>query len=417
MPHETPSQKKIWPQIGKETSVKSIKSLAVFASLIILSGLISCTPADQQVKATTPPPEPADQPEPVVKKTPRFATLDQALEYLGSALTQEIFSQSNADRFSATVSGKTSGTSGKAPEPSPEEMTRQRAADAMEELDREIARKEGRTYEPPVSVQSQEKYSTPSTTGKSAGSRSSDEPMVIAIADFINSGGNVSKLGRYAVEKLTPYFARSRKFAVMERAMIDQVLQEQKFQVSAFVDEASTQEFGKLVGAETIISGTIAELDNAYYFNVKAIGVATGNLMAVVDVEVDRNSRLAALYHADLPKIKPKKEFQPQIFRASGMGIPSAKHTNPSVARAMAGRAAKADAMRNLAQQIQGAQIDAETTVRDYVTESDTIKMEVNSYIRGARVISQTQQPDGTVEVEMEVEVPAEFFEQLYATQ
>ena len=396
--------------------MKSIKSLAVFACLIILWGLIACTPADQQVK-TPPSPAPAYKPEPVVKKTPRFANLDEALEYLGAALTEEIFSQSSADRFSATVSGGTSGTSGTAMEPSPEEMTRQHAADAMEELDREIARKEGRTYEPSVSVQSQEKYSTPSTTGMGGGGRSSDEPMVIAIADFINSGGNVSKLGRYAVEKLTPYFARTKEFAVMERAMIEQVLQEQKFQVSAFVDEASTQEFGKLVGAETIISGTIAELDNAYYFNVKAIGVAKGNLMAVVDVEVDHNSRLAALYHADLPKIKKKKVFQPQIFRASGMGVPSTKHTNPSVARAMAGRAAKADAMRNLAQQIQGAHIDAETTVRDYVTESDTIKMEVNSYIRGARVISQKQQPDGTVEVEMEVEVPAEFFEQLYSSQ
>ena len=409
------------PKLGKETGVKSIKPVVVLASLIILCGLISCTPADQHVKATAPPPKPVYKPEPVVEKTPRFANLDEALAYLGTALTEEIFSQSDANRFSATASGDASGTSGSATQASPEEMTRQHAADAMAELDREIARKEGRTYEPSdtpsTSVQSQEKYSTQSTTGMRGGSRSSGEPMVIAIADFINSEGNVSKLGRYAVEKLTPYFARSKDFAVMERAMIDQVLQEQKFQVSAFVDEASTQEFGKLVGAETIISGTIAELGNAYYFNVKAIGVATGNLMAVVDVEVDRNSRLAALYHADLPKIKPKKEFQPQIFRASGMGVPSAKHTNPSVARAMAGRAAKADAMRNLAQQIQGAHIDAETTVRDYVTESDTIKMEVNSYIRGARVISQKQQPDGTVEVEMEVEVPAEFFEQLYSSQ
>ena len=401
--------------------MKSIKPIAALASLIILYGLIACTPADQQVKATAPPPEPAYTPEPVIKKTPRFGYLDEALEYLGTALTEEIFSQSDTNRFSATASGDASGTVGTGSEPSPEEMTRQNAADAMDELEREIARKEGRAYapsgSPSTSVQSQESYGTQGTTGMSGGRRAADKPMVIAIADFVNSGGNVSKLGRYAVEKLTPYFARSKEFSVMERAMIEQVLQEQKFQVLAFVDEESTQEFGKLVGAETIISGTIAELDNAYYFNVKAIGVARGNLMAVVDVEVDGNSRMASLFHTDLPKIKKKKEFQPQTFRASGMGVPSAKHTNPSVARAMASRAAKADAMRNLAQQIQGAHIDAETTVRDYVTESDHIKMEVNSYIRGARVISQKQQPDGTVEIEMEVEVPGEFFEQLYSTQ
>ncbi len=401
--------------------MESIKFVAAVACPIILFGLIACTPADQQVKEVIPTTEAATQPAPTVKKTPRFADLDEALEYLGTALTGEIFKQSDANRFTATVSDSSTGAAGPGSETSPsnEDMTRQHAAEALDELEREIARKEGRAYETQdskaVSVDSKETYSSQSTTGIGGQHRSSDGPMVIAIADFVNSEGNVSKLGRYAVDKLTPYFARSNQFSVMERAMIDKVLQEQKFQVSAFVDEESTQEFGKLVGAETIISGTIAELDNAYYFNGKAIGVATGNLLTAVDVEVYRNDRLATLYRADLPQVKPKKEFQPQIFRASGMGVASTKHTNPSVARAMAGRAAKADAMRNLVQQIQGARIDAETTVKDYVTESDHIKLEVNSYIRGARVVNQKQMPDGTVEVEMEVEVPASFFEELYS--
>jgi len=401
--------------------VKFIKFVAAVAYPIILFGLISCTPADQQVKQAAPTTGAVMQPAPAVKKTPRYANLDEALEYLGAALTEEMFSQSGAGGFSATVSGDSAGTMGSGSEAqlSDQEMTRQHAADALDELDREIARKEGRVYEKQgsqsIGVQSKETYSSQNTTGMDSERRSSGAPMVIAIGDFVNSEGNVSKLGRYAVDKLAPYFARSKQFSVMERAMIDKVLQEQKFQVSAFVDEESTQEFGKLVGAETIISGSIAELNNAYYFNAKAIGVATGNLLAAVDVEVDYNDRLAALYRTDLPQVKPKKEFQPQIFRAAGMGVPSTKHTNPAVARAMAGRAAKADAMRNLAQQIQGARIDAETTVKDYVTESDHIKLEVNSYIRGARVVSQKQLPDGTVEVEMEVEVPASFFEQLYS--
>jgi len=399
--------------------VESIKFVAAVACPIILFGLIACTPADQQVKDAIPTTEAAMQPAPAVKKTPRFADLNEALEYLGTALTGEIFNQSDTNRFTATVSDSSTGAAGSETQPSNEDMTREHAADALDELEREIARKEGRAYATQdskgVSVDSKEAYSSQSTTGMDGQRRASEGPMVIAIADFVNSEGNVSKLGRYAVDKLTPYFARSKQFSVMERAMIDKVLQEQKFQVSAFVDEESTQEFGKLVGAETIISGTIAELDNTYYFNAKAIGVATGNLLTAVDVEVYRSDRLATLYRADLPQVKPKKEFQPQIFRASGMGVPSTKHTNASVARAMAGRAAKADAMRNLAQQIQGAKIDAETTVKDYVTESDHIKLEVNSYIRGARVVSQKQMPDGTVEVEMEVEVPASFFEELYS--
>jgi hypothetical protein len=405
-------------KIGKEPSVKLIKFVV---GLLLIAGLIACTPADRQVKESVTPTPGTLPPVTTVKKTPRFANLDEALEYLGTALTEEIFNQIGSNRFSATVSGDAQGSPGAAgSQLSPEEATRQHAADAMDELEREIARKEGRTYEAQgskgVSVQSQENYSSQSTTNMAGERPSGGAPMVIAIADFVNSEGNVSKLGRYAVEKLTPYFARSKQFSVMERAMIDKVLQEQRFQVSAFVDEASTQEFGKLVGAETIISGTISELDNAYYFNAKAIGVAAGNLITAVDVEVERSGRLAALYRADLPQVK-KKEFQPQTFRATGMGVPSSKQTNKAVARAMAGRAAKADALRNLAQEIQGARVDAETTVKDYVTQSDSIRLEVNSFIRGARVVNQKEMPDGTIEIEMEVDVPAAFFEQLYSNQ
>jgi hypothetical protein len=195
------------------------------------------------------------------------------------------------------------------------------------------------------------------------------------------------------------------------------VLEEHQFQVSAFVDEESTQEFGKLVGAETIISGTISALDDAFYFNAKVVGVAHGNLITSIDVEVDRSGRLVALYNANLPRIK-KKEFRSKIFRAKGIGIPSEKHKkNPTLASTLAGRAATVDAMRNLAQQIQGAHIDAKTTVKDFMTESDNVTLKVNTYIRGARVISKKEMPDGAVEVEMEVELPAEFFEKLSANQ
>ena len=149
-----------------------------------------------------------------------------------------------------------------------------------------------------------------------------------------------------------------------------------------------------------------------FYIQAKAVGVARGNLMVSVDAEVDRNGRLVALYNAPLPKPK-KAPSKPRIFRAKGIGIPSSKHKNPTLARTLATRAAQADAMRNLAQEIQGAQIDSETTVKDYMTENDNVRIGVNSFLRGARLIDKKQMPDGAVEVEMEVEVPGEFFDSM----
>jgi len=385
-----------------------LKTVSIVFSIFLILILMSCASAPQKAGQSVY--EAPAAPKKVEKRTPRFSQFADALEYLGTALNEEIYNLKQSDGFSATVSDG----GGSVDPMTPEEQTRMHADDAMEELDREIAKQEGRVDKGAggQSVTSSERYTTSESSNMAGAGPRSGKPMVIANADFVNDDRNVSKLGQNLADKLTPYFARSDQYSVLERALIDKVIEEQQFQVSAFVDESSTQEFGKLLGAETIISGTVSELNDAFYFNAKVVDVTYGNLLTSIDVEVDRTGRLVALYTAPLPK--PKKEkSKPRIFRAKGIGVPSSKHTNPTLARTMAARAAQADAMRNLVQEIQGAQVNSETTVKDFMTESDSVNISVNSYLRGARVINKTEMPDGAVEVEMEVEVPGEFFDSL----
>jgi len=342
---------------------------------------------------------------PAEKRTPRFARFTDVVDYLGNSLNEELYRLKVSDGFSATVGTGTTGGAQK----TPEEETRERADDVMDELDREIASQDG---DGGRSVTSSESYTSEETSNVAGGGAAANEKMVIAVADFVNDDGKVSKLGRNVAERLTPYLTRSGQFQVLERALIDKVIEEQQFQVSAFVDESSTREFGKLLGAEAIISGTVSELGQAYYFNAKVVDIASGRLLTSIDVEADRSARLASLYAAPLPQ-PTRKKSKARIFRAKGIGVPSAKHTNPTLARTMAARAAQADAMRNLAQEIEGAKVSAQTKVKDYMTESDAVSINVNSYLRGARVIGKNEMPDGAVEVEMEVEVPGEFFDSL----
>ena len=374
------------------------------ASIVICIGLamlmVSCAATPEKpgagMEASSPVSESREQ------RTPRFGQMADALDYLGNSLSEEVYRLRMSDGFSASTSGGTEQDD----MTSPEEDTRSRAEDVMDELDREIANQDGGGSR---EVTSEEQYTTSESSNMASGA---NKPMVIAVADFVNDDGKISKLGRYLAEKLTPYFTRSDQFQVLERAIIDKVIAEQQFQVSAFVDESSTREIGKLLGAETIVSGTISELNDAFYFNAKVVDVSSGKLLTAVDVETDRTGRLLALYSTELPK-PPKEKSKPRIFRARGIGVPSKKHTNPTLAKTMAARAAQADAMRNLVVEIEGAKVHGETTVKDYMTESDTVNIHVNSYLRGARVINKTEMPDGAVEVEMEVEVPGEFFDSL----
>lgn len=74
--------------------------------------------------------------------------------------------------------------------------------------------------------------------------------------------------------------------------------------------------------------------------------------------------------------------------------------------RLLAQRAAVADAYRQLAEAVNGVQVFAETTVKDFVTESDIVRLQVKAVIRGARIKGQTRyMSDGTVEVDVEMPV------------
>jgi len=53
--------------------------------------------------------------------------------------------------------------------------------------------------------------------------------------------------------------------------------------------------------------------------------------------------------------------------------------------RLMAVRAARVDAMRRLAERIRGVLISSETSVRDFVAESDQVDVSMSTFIRGAR--------------------------------
>ncbi len=69
----------------------------------------------------------------------------------------------------------------------------------------------------------------------------------------------------------------------------------------------------------------------------------------------------------------------------------------------LAKRAAEADCYRKLTERIMGLRINSETLVRDFVTESDTIETEVNSFIKGIRMGKPRWFDDGTCEIKGEV--------------
>ena len=92
-----------------------------------------------------------------------------------------------------------------------------------------------------------------------------------------------------------------------------------------------------------------------------------------------------------------------QYIEVKGAGVAPAGRP-AGQARLMAERAATADAYRNLVEMVNGVQVDAETTVRDFVTESDLIRTRVSGVVKGARRLGKPKfMSDGTVEITLRV--------------
>lgn len=92
------------------------------------------------------------------------------------------------------------------------------------------------------------------------------------------------------------------------------------------------------------------------------------------------------------------------VVRAKGTGFPSGNM--PAVqGKLMAKRAAMSDAYRNMAEMVNAIQVTSETTVKNFITESDEIHTRVQAFIQGALVVDEKQNDDGSYEVTMEAPV------------
>lgn len=99
-------------------------------------------------------------------------------------------------------------------------------------------------------------------------------------------------------------------------------------------------------------------------------------------------------------------DWNGRFIESVGMGIAPAGKENSAQGKLLAQRAAMADAYRQLAETVNGVQVDAQTTVKDYVVQSDLIRTRVTATIRGAQQIGEAKQnSDGSVAITLRLPI------------
>jgi hypothetical protein len=79
-------------------------------------------------------------------------------------------------------------------------------------------------------------------------------------------------------EEISSVIVNTPGYAVLERALINKVLEENKFQMSGEVDDSQIGEIGKKMGANYVFVASINPFDNNFYFSFKMIDVHTARI-------------------------------------------------------------------------------------------------------------------------------------------
>lgn len=112
----------------------------------------------------------------------------------------------------------------------------------------------------------------------------------IAVVGFSYSDGRESSDGVVVAERVVTELIKLNKFPVVERKELEKVLNELKLQRTGLIDSNSSKDIGKMLGASSIIIGTLTELpENNIEMHIRVAEVETGKVLNASTVIIKKD--------------------------------------------------------------------------------------------------------------------------------
>ena len=119
-----------------------------------------------------------------------------------------------------------------------------------------------------------------------------EQGVKVAVLNFISP---TQRFSDYVLDEMMTIFVRYGKITVVDRANLELIQQEMNFQMSGEVSDDSARAIGRLLGAQSIVSGSIEDLDTHYRIRFRAIDVESAAIQALVSINVRKDSQIATL--------------------------------------------------------------------------------------------------------------------------
>jgi TolB-like protein len=112
----------------------------------------------------------------------------------------------------------------------------------------------------------------------------------IAILPFQVIGGKGSTSGRIVSERLVGPMISGGDVEVVERAMLESVMSEQRLQLSGAVDARSVKEIGKILNVDAVVTGTVIALrDDRVEVNARLIDTESAKVLFAGETRMEQD--------------------------------------------------------------------------------------------------------------------------------
>ena len=101
---------------------------------------------------------------------------------------------------------------------------------------------------------------------------------------IISIQSNHPDLSDYIITRITALFVNSNKYTIVERRNLTVLENELNFNMSGMVSDETAQNIGKMIGAQSVITGNITALGDVYKFDLNIIEVETARIQGIFSV-------------------------------------------------------------------------------------------------------------------------------------
>lgn len=122
----------------------------------------------------------------------------------------------------------------------------------------------------------------------------SQEKLRLAVLDPVIAGEKLTDGLQISVREIvsSSFVNNADNYSIVERSLLDKVMQEAKFSNSDAVDESQATQLGKLAGADKVVLTVISRFESRCMISIKLINVETATIDRQISKMVEYNSVL-----------------------------------------------------------------------------------------------------------------------------